>query len=277
MLRRTRSRFCRSALLLFSLAAASAAPISAKHAKVELAANKSEVAAGGVALLGLHFILEPGWHIYWKNPGDSGQPPTLEWQLPQGFTAGDIEWPVPERLQASPELADYGYKDDVLLLVPLKVGPAATSDSAAQLTLNAKWLICREVCLPDHAEMKLSLPVGSATRNSSAQTNLFASARQHLPKPLPRGWKTSATEKKDSFVLKITAPEPLRQAQFFPATAGQIDNAARQVVRGAPRGLSLELKKSDLLLKPIAVLQGVLVLSDHRAFALQAPVRTPGR
>jgi thiol:disulfide interchange protein DsbD len=265
------------AVLLLSFAAASAAPVPAKHAQVELIAKQAEVAPGTAALLGLHFVLEQGWHIYWKNPGDSGQPPSLEWQLPEGFSAGEIEWPVPERLQASPELADYGYKDDVLLLIPLRVASDTRPGTSAQITLRAKWLICREVCLPDRAELKLSVPLNAATSNNPSQTQLFALAEQHLPQPLPRGWKVSAIEGKDKFIMKVSAPRSLKQAQFFPANPGQIDNAARQIVRSAPEGVTLQLKKSDLLLKPITVLRGLLSVRDGRGYEVQAPVRASRR
>lgn len=277
MSRCTRSWICRVAVLLFGFAAANAAPVPAKHAQVELIAKQAEVAPGTAALLGVHFVLEQGWHIYWKNPGDSGQPPVFEWQLPEGSSAGEIEWPVPERLQASPELADYGYKDDVLLLVPLNVASGAKLGTSVQITLRAKWLICREVCLPDRAEMKLSLPLNPATKGNPSQAHLFASAEQHLPRPLPRGWEVSAIEGKDNFTLKVSAPLPLKQAQFFPSEPGQIDNAARQVVRSAAKGVTLQLKKSDLLLKPITVLRGVLSVGDDRAYEVQAPVRAAQR
>ena len=270
-------RFCLPTLLLLSFAAASAAPVPAKHATVELLSKQTEVAPGSAALLGVHFILEPGWHIYWKNPGDSGQPPAFQWQFPQGLTAGDVEWPVPERLQASPELADYGYKEEVLLLVPVKVASGTQLGSAAQITLQAKWLICREVCLPDRAELKLSVPVKSAAKDNPSQAKLFASAQQRLPKRLPRGWIAVAVEGNDNFILRVSAPKPLKQAQFFPADPGQLDNAAPQLVRPAPKGVSLTLKKSDLLLKPIAVLRGVLSLADGEAYEVEAPVRAARR
>ncbi len=270
-------RSCLPILLLLSFAASGAAPVPTKHATVELLSKQTEIAPGSTALLGVHFILESGWHIYWKNPGDSGQPPAFQWQFPQGLTAGDVEWPVPERLQASPELADYGYKEEVLLLVPVKVASGTQSGSAAQITLQAKWLICREVCLPERAELKLSVPVKSAAKDDSSQAKLFASAARRLPKPLPRGWKTVAVEGKDNFILKVSPPHPLKQAQFFPADPGQIDNAAHQVVQPTPKGASLQLKKSDLLLKPIAVLRGVLSLADGEAYVVEAPVRAPRR
>src|ERR1700739_2838686 len=86
-------------------------PVSAKHARVELVSHVSSETPGQSLTLGVHFVLEQGWHIYWINPGDSGQPPAFQWQLPPGFSAGDIEWPRPRKLQSSPTLADYGYSE----------------------------------------------------------------------------------------------------------------------------------------------------------------------
>src|SRR5215469_5916074 len=103
---------------LFAMAPAStgrmaADPVQAKHARIELLSEHASVKVGSDLLLGVHFLLESGWHIYWVNPGDSGQPPVLKWQLPPGFAAGEIKWPVPEKLKRS-TLADYGYQDDVV-------------------------------------------------------------------------------------------------------------------------------------------------------------------
>src|SRR5215470_10719343 len=143
-------------VLLGAASAHAAGPVQAKHAQVELIAQQS---AG--RLLGVHFIMEKGWHIYWVNPGDSGQPPVFKWQLPLGLVAGEIQWPRPERMQSSPQLADYGYHDDVVLLVPLRVLPSwnPRASMSATILLDARWLICREVCLPDQAHFELSLPL----------------------------------------------------------------------------------------------------------------------
>jgi DsbC/DsbD-like thiol-disulfide interchange protein len=87
------------------------------HARVELIADNNASGQAPALRLGLHFELDPGWHIYWQNSGDSGQPPSVQWQLPPGFTAGAIEWPAPQRLE-HPPIVDYGYENDVLLVVP---------------------------------------------------------------------------------------------------------------------------------------------------------------
>jgi len=266
-------RFSVFLLLVVEAAGVTAAEqVSAKHARVELLARQNLTAPGRELLLGVHFVLEQGWHIYWTNPGDSGQPPVFTWQLPSGFSAGEIQWPRPERMQSSPMLADYGYHDDVLLMVPVHAPQSLGGNARAEIGLEAKWLICREVCLPDHAQLHLSLPVWSAVTVNPATAAIFTGAQKLLPKPMPPGWKARAESAKDSFMLSIAAGKPVGKAEFFPLEPGQVENAAPQKLQPSARGGKITLKKSDLLLKPIAVLRGVLVLPGGDAYQVEAPV-----
>jgi len=254
-------------VLLAGLTAYSAEAVQARHARVELLSQRT--GSTGQLWLGVHFSLEKDWHIYWVNPGDSGLPPTLQWQLPAGFTAGEVQWPRPEKLKRS-TLADYGYEDDAVLLVPLRA-PNGWKVSA-EIGLQAKWLICREVCIADHADLHLSLSPPSTTAQDQAQSSLFAEARKHLPSPWPRSWKAWAVSDKDDFVLSITAGKPIPAAEFFPLLPDQIENAAPQPLQTTAHGAKITLKKSDQLLKPIQVLKGLLVLGSGESYQLQAPV-----
>ena len=265
---------------LFAIAPAltrpvAAAPVQVKHARIELLSEHASVKVGSDFLLGVHFLLEPGWHIYWVNPGDSGQPPVFKWQLPPGFTAGEVQWPQPHRLQSSPQVVDYGYRDDVLLMVPIHVARFDNIGSAGSplITLDAKWLICREVCLPDRAQLRLALPFASSAqdRNTDAAP-LFANAKKLLPKPLPSTWKTTVESGKDTLTLAIRAEKPIADAEFFPLDPGQIENAASQKIVRTAAGLRITFRKSDLLVKPIDALRGVLVLPSGEAYRVVAPV-----
>jgi DsbC/DsbD-like thiol-disulfide interchange protein len=270
------------ACLLLSAAAAAAQvspasiqPTQAQHARVELLSRKSSLTPGAGQQLGVHFVLEPGWHIYWINPGDSGQPPVFKWQLPEGFSIGEIRWPRPERMQPIKELADYGYHNEVLLPLTLHVPSAPGSHASAEIGVEAKWLVCREVCIPEHAQLHLSLPVAAQAKPNPSAARLFATTEKLVPKPWPRGWKISITSGKDDFVLAIRAGQRITKAEFFPLEPGQIDNAAPQKIEPFPTGITITLKKSDLLLQPIAVLRGVLVIPGSAAYRIEAPVRQP--
>jgi thiol:disulfide interchange protein DsbD len=268
----------RLALCILCLASAFRAMASQQktpsHARVELIARQNSITAGKDLQLGVHFVLESGWHIYWINPGDSGQPPVFKWQLPAGFTAGEIEWPRPERMQSNPQLADYGYHDETLFIVPIHA-PQLDSGQLGKLQFaaEAKWLICREVCIPEHAQLQLALPVTAQAKQDPASERLFAATEKLLPRPLPRGWHASATSTKDAFVLTISAGKPVTKAQFFPLDPGQIDNPAPQKLQPSATGLQIILKKSDILLKPISVLHGVLIIPHGPAYRIDAPVR----
>jgi thiol:disulfide interchange protein DsbD len=248
--------------------------IPARHARIELLAAQSAIVPGQQLWLGVHFSLEKNWHIYWTNPGDSGQPPTLQWQLPSGLTAGEVHWPLPEKLTRS-TLADYGYQDDVVLLIPVQAAGGLQYGNKAELGVTAKWLICSDVCIPDHAQLHLSLPVASSA--SQAEPSLFSNSRGRLPKPWPGSWKAWVLSEKDNFILSIAAGKPIAAAQFFPLVPDEIENAAPQPLQKDREGAKITLKKSEQLLKPIHVLRGLLVLDDGQSYQVEAPVVTPAR
>jgi DsbC/DsbD-like thiol-disulfide interchange protein len=243
----------------------------AQHAKVELIADKASIKAGDDVLLGVHYVLDPGWHLYWINPGDSGQPPSFDWKLPSGFVAGETKWPRPERLSSS-QLVDYGYKDEVLFIVPVQTSSTINGSAPVTVALNAKWLICREVCIPDRAQLHLSLPVSMGTPETSANADLFAHTKRLLPKPAPKNWKTSVRSGKEDFVLIVSAGKPLRDASFFPRDPGQIDNATPQKAVTTPTGVRITLRKSEVLTKPIPALRGLVDLAGGEAYEIHASV-----
>lgn len=259
-----------AALWLCASPAPDAQPVQAQHARVELIPDRPAVTPGGPLTLGVHFQMEQGWHIYWRNPGDSGQPPVLQWRLPSGASAGEVEWPRPQKLHHG-EFADFGYENEVTLLLPLRLAPGAAGN--LEIGLQAKWLICREICIPDHAQLHLSLPQPANPGVDLARSELLVAARKLIPKPWPKPWKIHALSQKDSFVLSIATGKRLEQAQFFPFEPNQIENAAPQPLDPRATGGTLTLKKSDQLLKPISRLNGVLVIADA-AYRVEAPVTT---
>ncbi len=131
---------------------------SAVHAKVSLVAEDARVAPARVLWLGLVFDLEKGWHTYWQNPGDSGEAPKIQWELPKGFRAGAIRWPVPARL-GSATIIDYGYEGRVLLAVPVQVPADYADDKPLSLAADVRYLACSDVCIPAKAHATLTIPL----------------------------------------------------------------------------------------------------------------------
>ena len=254
--------------------------VSFPHGMVQLLTETNSITPGRGFSLGLDFRLESGWHIYWVNPGDSGDPPRVQWKLPAGITAEAMQWPVPHRLGSS-SVADYGYTGDVLLIAPMRASANLPLQSPAKIGAQVKLLVCRELCVPVKAEVSVAVPVSSGIPAPSSSRALFSAARRSLPQPTPKNWRLTVKEQKDTFVLAAHTGFHVAHAQFFPLGDGQIENSAPQNLASLAEGFQLELRKSGRLVNSISRLKGVLVLPSGRAYQIDVPVRraapgTPG-
>ena len=204
---------------------AAGAVVTTPQVKAELVAHAPEgVAAGKPLWLGLKIEHKPHWHTYWKNPGDSGLPTRLEWQLPAGVSAGEIEWPTPSKLPLGP-LMNYGYEGTLLLPVAIAV-PADFKGEALDVKLYAEWLVCKDVCIPESGDFTLRLPAMAAT---AAHAALFDATRARMPQPAA-GSSASATLDGHTLVVQVTglpAAWQGKELHFFPETPGLIANAAK--------------------------------------------------
>ena len=244
------------------------------HGTVELVAENQWIEPAHESYLGLHFELEKGWHIYWVNPGDSGEPPRVTWQLPTGVTVGEIQWPAPQRLGTS-SIVDFGYEDGVTLLVPVQVEArfGAKGPTQAQLGAQVKVLVCREICIPGKAQLSLTVRIQPQPALADVRSReLFAAARKSLPHSPPTSWKFSVADSKDAFVLMANLGKRITEVTFFPLAESQIDNAAAQKLVPETSGFRLTLRKSDRLLKPIERLKGALVVSGGGSYLIDVPV-----
>jgi DsbC/DsbD-like thiol-disulfide interchange protein len=260
------------ALLLSAVSArAESTPIT--HGRLELVAEDQWITPGHKFYVGLHFQLEKEWHIYWVNPGDSGEPPRVEWQLPHGVTAGAMEWPTPHRLE-TPGIVDFGYENSVTLIVPMYPDARLSAQQAVQFGAALKLLVCsREMCIPGKAQLSLTLPIETQSPPLDPRTaELFAATRESLPLPMPGSWKIKAAETSNSFVLTANTGHPIMQAVFFPVAESQIANAAVQKLVPVGSGFQLTLLKSDQLMKPIPRLKGILALSGDHAYLIDSPI-----
>jgi len=238
------------------------------HAKVELMAEENTMPAGKSLWIGILFHLDEGWHIYWQNAGDSGEPPKVQWELPPGFAVGTIRWPQPLRL-GSGSIVDYGYQGEVLLMAPMDGPTRSRVISIPSICAVVKYIVCREICVPGKAQLTLSFPQASETSQRRA---LFGRARAQLPKSVPASWRTSAESDKDHFILFVRTNSQVHSAAFLPVKPGEVENSAAQGFVSTGRGFRLTLQKSTQLTKSISVLRGLVVLGPGRAFEVAVPV-----
>jgi thiol:disulfide interchange protein/DsbC/DsbD-like thiol-disulfide interchange protein len=204
------------------LAATPGAVVSTPEVRAELLAHAPEgVATGKPLWLGLDIQHQPHWHTYWKNPGDSGLPTSFEWSLPAGVTAGEIEWPTPKKLPIGP-LLNYGYEGRVLLAVPVSV-PAGFAADRLDVRLQANWLVCKEVCIPQSGEFAISVPAQAATAGGAT---LFEAARAALPQPAA-GARASAEFQGQELVVRVAGLPAAWQGRvldFLPEMPGVLQN-----------------------------------------------------
>ncbi len=217
-------------LLLSCLAVAQAA--ETRGVSLELIAENKTIAAGQPFQVGLSIRHEKDFHTYWKNPGVAGVPVSLEWDLPEGFSAGPIQWPVPEKTWMAIHPV-HGYERDVTLLVEI-VPPAEIESREVELKAAASWMACADGCFPGRKDLTLRLPVGPPPAAASEHASAFAAARAEIPKPL-RGWSVEVLSPMDSEEIRIrftpaegAAARP--EGVYFFSSDGQISSAPEQKI-----------------------------------------------
>lgn len=159
-----------------------AAPVQAQHTTVELLADTTAIVPGQSFRLGLRFDLESHWHLYWKNPGASGFPPEIEWQLPEGFEVGELQFPAPERFELG-GLVSYAHEGSPLFIVEVGVPEDFAATDGLIVQANAFWLICKDVCIAGEASLSLDLPVAGSSEAANVEVFVAAERAQAQVNP----------------------------------------------------------------------------------------------
>jgi DsbC/DsbD-like thiol-disulfide interchange protein len=282
----TNGVFLVTALQLISVGGLSCQPAEdpSPHSSAELISEVQSIRPGEPFTVALRITLDPGWHSYWLNPGDAGQPAAIDWKIPAGFRAGEIQWPYPRTVEES-TVVSYGYEDEVVLLTEILPPRFMTTGQTARFAAEARWLVCDNICLPASADLEVEVtltdepPVPAPRRVS-----MFAEARSRLPIRVDL-LEMSASLDDESIVLQIIATDDpggsFDGAHFFASERGVISHAAPQIVVQEDGIVRITLRKSQFLREPLDRLTGVLVLPDAlnletgttRALAVDAAVR----
>jgi DsbC/DsbD-like thiol-disulfide interchange protein/cytochrome c biogenesis protein CcdA len=253
-----------AALLVVCLSgAASAEPVRNAEVEAELIAEASALAPGE-NWVGLRLRPEPGWHVYWRNPGDSGIPSRLDWQLPNGISAGEIQWPYPHP-ESLGELTNYGYSDETLHLVPLTVADGLPP-GPIELRATASWLACKDICVPGKAELSLQMPLAAQRGAADPDwAHLFARARAELPQPA--AWPAQFAVDGDDVSLQIGSAEldGAQHVAFFAYANDLVNHAAPQRIIAVPGTLRMSQQISPYFVDAPAQVDGVLVVTRDGA------------
>jgi len=255
---------------------AAAALVKTQHVEADLLSETTGAAPGSTLYVALRQKIVPGWHTYWRNPGDAGQATALTWTLPAGWTAGDIVWPAPERYIAGP-LMNYVFSDEVYLPIPITVPADAKPGQSVTLKAAADWLVCKDVCVPEDATLSIDVPVIAAPAMDPKVGKAIADTLAAAPKPA--GLKAAFSVDATSIRLSITGDgvkgQDVSHAYFFPYNGAVIEQIKPQSAERGPDGLTMILAPGYDFQhgKPPATLDGVIELSPGHGYEVSA---TPG-
>lgn len=266
-----------AALIAALCAAAAEETLISEHLEASLVAEQALVRPGDTVSIALYQKMAPGWHTYWRNPGDSGQPPAISWQLPAGTAASQPHWPAPERIPYGP-LVNYGYSDETALISDIVVPADWEEGRPFPVAADVELLVCSDICIPVAGSLALDVPTGARTTVSQGGARLFAAARAQVPATAP--WPAVFGKSDTQLHVRLTGGRDtfaaVKQAYFFTDQWGAAEHAAAQSFQVTDAGLSVLVPRGQTA--PGERLSGVLALKVSGAegdvtqsFEIEAP------
>lgn len=253
--------------------AAADGAVRAPHIEAELIGKRTALRRGAINTVALRLAPDPHWHTYWRNPGDSGLPTRIDWQLPDGVSAGDIRWPAPTRFSLG-DILNYGYEEQTLHLVDITVAEDWPAGKPVSLQATAHWLVCADICIPGQADLSLTLPVGDGEPGPWAEA--FELAASRLPKPGALTGRFQVTD--DEVRLEIDWPESAGtagNAYFYPHANELLNHSREQRQLVDERTVRVSQPRSDYLQAVPESVSGIVVIDGDRQRA-HAVALVPG-
>ena len=215
--------------------------VKVSDSRIELLTESNSIEPGDELLVGFRFSLSPGWHTYWVNPGDAGEGASIKWNLPRDVKASEILWPGPERIPVEP-LMTFGYEDEVVLLTKIYT----TKATDIPLTLNAlvSWYTCKEICIPQEAEV--SFPIKFGFKSPSSSNKILQQTLENVPTPFKGTYRVQNLD--DSYIIQgqFDDNKQYDSIYFFPKVYGLTDYVESQLYEKNQDSFSLQVKPSEL-------------------------------
>ena len=215
--------------------------VKVSDSRIELLTESNSIEPGDELLVGFRFSLSPGWHTYWVNPGDAGEGASIKWNLPRDVKASEILWPGPERIPVEP-LMTFGYEDEVVLLTKIYT----TKATDIPLTLNAlvSWYTCKEICIPQEAEV--SFPIKFGFKSPSTSNKILRQTLENVPTPFKGTYRVQNLD--DSYIIQgqFDDNKQYDSIYFFPKVYGLTDYVESQLYEKNKDSFSLQVKPSEL-------------------------------
>ena len=249
-------------LAAFMVSANAQTRVETDYTKTEIIPEASGFVPGQTLWFAIRQDLSPGWHVFWVNPGDAGLPLRLEWTMPSGFTAGEVLHPAPEYIPVGP-LASYAHEGAPAFLVPVTAPVDAEPGDSIDISINAFWQTCEDICVPEEGRFSFVLPVLDSPVVNDDAAGIFGAARASLPVTYDDATASFSIEGSE-YKLSISAPDGAKtnDAFFFPEPEGLIEPSAPQRVELDGDRLTVAMKPGWLAKYDKEALSGVLTYKD---------------
>ena len=199
------------------------ASVDTSHAKIELLVETNEIVVNEDFIIGIKFEIEPGWHIYWKNPGDSGLPAEIQWKNAGSIEFKKLLWPSPQKTPEEP-LMTYGYYNEVVLPAIFSVDSAYIKNGPSIFEID--FLICEKICIPEKAVIDFDLSSYSK-EDIQFSREILSSWYSELPINFDRKLFVEASDNYLSIEWE-NKNNDITQAYFFPENKGLIKYSSKQ-------------------------------------------------
>jgi thiol:disulfide interchange protein DsbD len=269
-------------ILLSIFSTLSAEPQKSEHMRARLISEVRSIQPGKPFCVALWLKIDKHWHTYWKNPGDSGLPTKIEWNLPDGFVPGNIQWPYPKKFKES-DLVSFGFEGEVFLITRIEALKTIKPGTDAKLSASVDWLVCKDSCLAGHADLMIKMPVKDKNPKINRRwANHFKETRKKLPKT-SSNWKMKASANENHILIHINQTSELkgelRRVAFFPEQGGIINYSGSQNLKKLDDGYILEVQRSSLATKLPSRIKGLLLSPEgwsnsreERALRIDVPL-----
>ncbi len=233
--------------------------VDASDSRIEILTESTSITPGDELLIGFKFTLYPGWHTYWENPGDAGEGASIKWNLPNDVSASEILWPGPQRIPVEP-LMTFGYEDEVVLLTKIYTSEA----TIVPLNLNAlvSWYTCKEICIPQEAEVSIPIKLGNKT--PSVSKAILDQTLKEVPIQFEGTYRVQRLE--DSYILQgqLENQDQYDSIYFFPKDYGLTDYTKDQFYEINKDSFSLQIKAAEIGIEN-RTFEGVIAINKGEA------------
>lgn len=243
-----------------------------EYVEAEIVTEHAAFTPGSEQWIALRMETAKHWHVYWKNPGDSGLPTKTAWTLPDAWTISEPYWEIPQRIVLYP-LVNYGYEGESLIAFRLRI-PANETPGRKEITAKASWLVCKEECIPEKAELKLSVEVVRSPAKRNPWGIAFDKVRADQPQSLPPEFALELTQDSENLVLHITGDTGRfgKKWDFFPYDAQIIKGLELPTAKRSGSSLRLAMAKAEPFAKGVERFRGMLVADGKRAYSVDLEI-----